>query len=522
MSRVRRETELGSRLTRCAIYTRKSSEEGLEQEFNSLDAQRESAEAFITSQKAEGWVCLSDRYDDGGYTGGNMERPAVKRLMTEIDAGKIDCVVVYKVDRLSRSLLDFARMMEAFDKHNVSFVSVTQQFNTATSMGRLVLNVLLSFAQFEREIIGERIRDKKAAQSRRGKWPGGAPVLGYDVDRSGPSPKLVVNSAEAARIRQMFQSYLDLGSLLAVVRDLTHRGWHNKKWTTKAGRVRGGLPFDKSSLHGLLTNPIYMGKIRYKRELHPGEHEAIVEPEVFAKVGAMLRYNGRSGGIEVRNRYGALLKRLLYCAACGKAMVHTFSSKRGRQYRYYTCVQAIKKGWDTCPSKSVPAGEIEQVVVDQIRGIGRDPALLAEVLKQANVEVEEDLAAVKTEKRDLERELARQHEEIRTLAVEGYMSTAAINRIADLHARVRQGEERLAAIKAKFGELKADPVGEEDVAAAFANFDNIWDQLTPRERAKVVSLMVARVEYDGAESTVSVTFHASGVKHLPRKREEAA
>ena len=199
-----------TRTTRCAIYTRKSSDEGLQQDFNSLDAQREAAEAYIASQKAEGWVCLPERYDDGGFTGGNMERPALRRLLTDIDAGKIDCVVVYKVDRLSRSLMDFARIVETFERHNVSFVSVTQHFNTTQSMGRLTLNILLSFAQFEREIIGERIRDKIAASRQRGKWTGGTPILGYDVDRSNGGPRLIVNAAEASRVRQIFDLYLEL------------------------------------------------------------------------------------------------------------------------------------------------------------------------------------------------------------------------------------------------------------------------------------------------------------------------
>ncbi len=264
---------------RCAVYTRKSTEEGLEQEFNTLDAQRESGEAYIASQKNEGWQCLPDHYDDGGFSGGNMDRPALNRLMADIEAGKVDCVVVYKVDRLSRSLLDFARMMEVFDKHHVSFVSVTQQFNTSTSMGRLVLNVLLSFAQFEREIIGERIRDKIAAQRRRGKWAGGVPVLGYDVDRSNCSPKLVVNAEEASRVRQIFDLYLQLGSLLPVVDELAHRGWCNKSWKTKKGGPKGGRPFDKCSLYNLLTNPIYIGKIKHKTELYDGEHESIVSAE---------------------------------------------------------------------------------------------------------------------------------------------------------------------------------------------------------------------------------------------------
>jgi len=247
---------------RCAIYTRKSTDEGLDQEFNSLDAQREASEAYIKSQEHEGWVCLPQRYDDGGFTGGNMERPALRRLLADIEAGKIDCVVVYKVDRLSRSLLDFARMMETFERHEVSFVSVTQQFNTATSMGRLVLNVLLSFAQFEREIIGERIRDKIAATRRKGKWTGGAPVLGYDVDRSNGRPRLVVNTQEAVRVREIFRLYLSFGAMLPVLDELERRGWRTKQWRTKRGQPKGGQPFVKSSLYHLLTNPLYVGKIK--------------------------------------------------------------------------------------------------------------------------------------------------------------------------------------------------------------------------------------------------------------------
>ncbi|HZT79108.1 MAG TPA: recombinase family protein, partial [Gemmataceae bacterium] len=305
-------------VVRCAVYTRKSSEEGLEQDFNSLDAQRESAEAFIASQRHEGWACLPDRYDDGGFTGGNMERPALRRLLADIEAGRVDCVVVYKVDRLSRSLLDFAAMMQAFERHKVSFVSVTQQFNTATSMGRLVLNVLLSFAQFEREIISERTRDKIAATRRKGKWAGGHPILGYDVDRRGP--RLVVNEAEAARVRAIFGLYLEHGSLLPVVEELERRGWANKRWQTRKGRPRGGQPFTKTSLYRLLTNVAYAGKVRYKDEVHDGEHVALVEADVFGRVQALLRRNGQTRGAPARNRCGALLKGLLRCGPCGCAM----------------------------------------------------------------------------------------------------------------------------------------------------------------------------------------------------------
>src|SRR5262245_9657265 len=253
-------------IVRCAVYTRKSTEEGLEQEFNSLDAQREAAEAYIASQQHEGWACLPDRYDDGGFTGGNTERPALQRLLADIEAGKIDCVVIYKIDRLSRSLLDFAKMMELFERHRVSLVSVTQQFNSATSMGRLILNVLLSFAQFEREIIAERTRDKIAATRRKGKWTGGYPLLGYDVDPKGG--RLLVNEEEAVRVCVIFELYLEKQSLLPVVEELARRGWVGKRWRNRKGKERGGQPFTRTSLYRLLTNVAYTGKTRYKGEVH--------------------------------------------------------------------------------------------------------------------------------------------------------------------------------------------------------------------------------------------------------------
>jgi site-specific DNA recombinase len=358
---------------RCAIYTRKSSEEGLDKEFNSLDAQRESAEACIASQKNEGWVCLPDRYDDGGFSGGSMERPALELLLADIEAGRVDCVVVYKVDRLSRSLMDFARIMQAFDAKGVSFVSVTQQFNTTSSMGRLTLNILLSFAQFEREIIGERIRDKIAAQKRKGKWAGGAPVLGYDVDRTNGNPRLVINANEASRVREIFALYLHRGSLQPVVTELRRRCWPNKRRVTAKGKIKGGRPFDKGTLHVLLTNPILAGRIVYKDQTYQGEHEAIITPEVYDRVQQQLRYNGRTGGIEVRNKYGALLRGLLRCKHCDAAMTHTFTGGRGKpSYRYYRCIQAIKTGAHVCPATTVPAAEMERVVVDEIRALGRD------------------------------------------------------------------------------------------------------------------------------------------------------
>src|SRR5947208_6563973 len=295
----------GPPLVRCAIYTRKSTEEGLEQEFNSLDAQREASQAYIASQKNEGWTCLEARYDDGGFTGGNMDRPALKRLLADIEAGQVDAIVVYKLDRFSRSLLDFAKMMETLDKHQVAFVSITQQFSTGTSMGRLVLNVLLSFAQFEREIIAERTRDKIAATRRKGKWTGGTPILGYDVDPQ--ANRLGINAQEAERVRAIFALYLEHQALVPVVEELERRGWVNKRWRTKAGHQRGGLGFTKTNLYRLLTNVSYAGRVRYKTEVHAGEPPHYRCRNLRAGAGALQRNRHLQRNSARRNAFASFL-----------------------------------------------------------------------------------------------------------------------------------------------------------------------------------------------------------------------
>ncbi|MBX6323374.1 MAG: recombinase family protein, partial [Rhodospirillaceae bacterium] len=309
-----------ARKLRCAVYTRKSTEEGLEQAFNSLDAQREACEAYIVSQKAEGWVLVPDRYDDGGYSGGTLERPALKRLLADIEAGRVDVVVVYKIDRLSRSLMDFARLVEVFDRHSVTFVSVTQSFNTTTSMGRLTLNVLLSFAQFEREVIGERIRDKFAASRRKGLWMGGHPPLGYDVrDR-----KLVVNEAEAARVRMIFERFVRTGSATVLAKALA----------AEEVRTKRGRPFSKNDLYRLLTNRVYLGEAVHKGVAYPGEHQAIIGRSLWERAQEILRQSPRSRAARTRAQTPALLKGLIY-GPTGCAMTPNHTRRRGRLYRYY-------------------------------------------------------------------------------------------------------------------------------------------------------------------------------------------
>jgi site-specific DNA recombinase len=350
---------------RCAIYTRKSTEEGLDQEFNSLDAQREAGEAFIQSQRREGWLALPELYDDGGFTGANMDRPALKRLLQSVEARELDCVVVYKVDRLSRSLLDFTRMLSIFEKHQVSFVAVTQQFNTSTSLGRLTLNILLSFAQFERELIGERTRDKMSAARRKGKWVGGCPVLGYDVDPAGG--RLVVNEEEAERVRAIFALFEERGSVLLTLAEIERRGWQLKSWTRKTGEFRAGGAFALNSLRRLLTNILYTGQIRHKDQPYPGEHAAILSPGTWERVQKLITHRATVERGRSRNKHLALLNGLLYCESCGTRMVYSYSGKNDRKYPYYLCLNAQRKGWAVCPGKSLPARGIEESVLRRLR-----------------------------------------------------------------------------------------------------------------------------------------------------------
>ncbi len=503
-------------IVRCAVYTRKSTEEGLEQEFNSLDAQRESAEAYIASQRHEGWQCLPDRYDDGGFSGGNVERPALKRLLADIEAGRIDCILVYKVDRLSRSLLDFSRLMEVFDRQGASFVSVTQQFNTTNSMGRLTLNILLSFAQFEREIIAERTRDKMSAARRKGKWVGGVPVLGYDIDPDGG--KLLVNEEEASRVRAIFQLYLEHEGLVPVVEELNRRGWRTKRWNSKRGRAHGDKPFTKSAIFRLLKNIIYIGKVDYKDEIYEGEHPAVVEEAVWRRTQALLARNGRTGGKDARNRHGALLRGLLQCIPCGTSMTHTYTGKNGKHYRYYVCRSAQQKGWASCPSKSLNAHDIERAVVEHIRGLRNSDEVLYATLEKCREQTLRRLGELKTEQRSHEGETKRLHTELGKTAGAGLSPQAGASRLADLNDRLSTLAQRMAIVREETTHLKTGMLDEREVRATLADFDPVWETLTPRERAKIIRLLVERVGYDGRDSAVTVTFRSAGLKALCRER----
>jgi DNA invertase Pin-like site-specific DNA recombinase len=399
------------RKLRCAVYTRKSTEEGLEMEFNSLDAQREACEAYVASQRAEGWQLVSDRYDDGGFSGGTLDRPALKRLLADIEARRVDVVVVYKIDRLSRSLMDFSRLVEVFDRQNVTFVSVTQSFNTTTSMGRLTLNVLLSFAQFEREVIGERIRDKVAASRKKGMWMGGWTPLGYEVrDR-----KLIIHRADAERVRSIFKRFVQLKSATLLARELVVARATN----------RYGQLLDKGVLYRILNNRVYIGDAVHKGISYPGEHQAIIDRKLWDQVHAILKQSPHRRAASARAQTPALLKGLLF-GPDGAAMSPTHTRKAGRLYRYYISQSVMKQGANACPVRQIPAAEIERIVIEQIRSLLRTPEIIVQTWR----------AARKTD---------------RTLA-------------------------------------------ESEVRGALLEFEPIWNELFPAEQARIVELLVERVD----------------------------
>ena len=367
------------RRLRCAIYTRKSSEEGLDMEFNSLDAQREACEAYIASQRSEGWAAIREPYDDGGVSGGTLDRPALQRLLADVEAGLIDVIVVYKIDRLSRSLMDFARLVEIFDRNQVTFVSVTQSFNTTTSMGRLTLNILLSFAQFEREVIGERIRDKFAASRKRGMWMGGYVPLGYDVrDR-----KLIINEAEAATVRMIFKRFVAIGSATKLAKALV----------AESVRTKSGRPVDKGYIYRLLNSRVYLGEATHKDASYPGEHVAIIDRSLWDKVHSILQTSPRLRAANARARTPALLKGLIFTET-GCAMTPAFTKKGTRLYRYYVSMDVIRnRALDENPGPlRLPAPMVEDAVIGEIHRMIRAPEITARTiatLRREGVKVEE-------------------------------------------------------------------------------------------------------------------------------------
>lgn len=494
---------------RCAIYTRKSTSEGLDSDFSTLDAQRDAGEIYVKSQASLGWVVVPTRYDDGGFTGANMERPALRRLLGDIDRGLVDCVVVYKVDRLSRSLIDFARMMEQFEKKGISCVSTTQQFNTATPIGRFTLHILLSFAQFEREMISERTRDKVAAARRRGKWTGGHPVLGYQTDDA--LRKLEVIPEEAEQVREIFELYLKTGSMGEVVKQLDQRGWTKKCYVTKAGKASGGGPFSENVVHRILRNPLYTGAVPYKGKQYEGEHEAIIEKETFDRVQAQLASKQCGRGKRRRRNFDYLLQGVIYCQ-CGCKM--TSASGRGQQghyYRYYRCYEQ-RRGLTPCFRPRVSAEEVEAAVVDRIRQIGADQELqrlVAERLSQSG-HVEQARLRAEAEAVDQQAQaLNKEAEGLLTFVRDNGGKGGSL-----VSERLGSIELELATVRARQGELEAQRQAAATAAqraesglALLRDFTEVWDVLVSSERCELVKLLVQRVQVNATDDGLKVVMY---------------
>lgn len=372
-----------AKVVRAAVYCRKSTDENLHSDFNSLDAQREACQSYIDSMKSEGWIALEQTYEDAAISGGTVDRPALQRLIEDIENGLVDAVVVVKLDRLSRSLSQFLQLMEFMERQHIAFCAVTQQINTASSAGRLLVNVLMSFAQFEREIGSERTREKVCAARKKGRYIGGHPPLGYDINRE--THQLTVNGTEAQTVQELFRLYLERRSLLAVVQEVNQRGWTKKSWQTGKSGYRNGRPFDKVYLQRLLINPLYIGQVKLHGDTYAGLQDALVDEETFKQVQDILDSNRNSQGLGPGTRYkhGALLGGLIKCGVCGQAMAHSYAKRGARRFRYYRCTTAQKQGRDACPVPSLPAADIEEFIVGQIRRVARDPDLARGVFAEA-------------------------------------------------------------------------------------------------------------------------------------------
>jgi site-specific DNA recombinase len=504
-----------AKTVRVAIYTRVSTDERLDQEFNSLDAQRQAALSFIESQRSEGWTAVEEPYDDAGYTGANTDRPAFKRLVSDIEAGRVDAVAVYKLDRLSRSIADFVRLMAFFGEHGVVFVSVTQQFSTSTAVGRMTLNLLATFAEFERETIAERTRDKMLATRRKGMWTGGRPPLGYDL----VSSKLIVNAKEAASVVAMFALFLETGSIIETVTELNRRGWTTKSWTTKDGTVVRGRPFDKTTLRTIVASPLYVGRVRAGKDVVPGIQPPIVAEATWDAVQKQLI---KRPGVVTRQRpWASALQGLVRCARCGRLMGHTYTSRGSRRYPYLVCESVQKRGAAACPGSRVALGKLEQALVQRIRGLGADPMVVAATIASAKEglasrgdEIEAGLRGLQEDKRRIEGE--RTH----------LLDAIAHGGSGDKSIRERLGEVEtdLAGLAPRGEELRREREGlegqdldEGDLRSALQAFDPIWEELFPAERARLLRTLIESVSFDGRVGEVEVRFSAEGAKLLARE-----
>ena len=485
---------------RCAIYTRKSTTNGLEQEFNSLDAQHEACEAYAKSQ---GWTLVDGRYDDGGFTGANVERPAFQRRLHDVDAKRVDVVVVYKVDRLSRSLLDFAKVMDRFNQAGVAFVSITQNFSTADAIGRLTLNMLMSFAEFEREMIAERTRDKIHAARKKGKWTGGPVPYGYDV----VSGKLVVNKLESVVVREIFDDYLRHRSPTRILEELRTKGRQPKRYVTKAGTVGGTRAWSVTAVLRILKSPLYIGKVGIAGETYDGEHEAIVEAEKFEQVQAVL--GGRAPIATKSVQRGYLLRGVLRCGVCGSAMTPASAYKGKREYRYYRCTKRDREGRGACPTRPLTAPAVEAFVVERLRRIAANATLVTRVTSAIDKRMTAAQDKLERERRELPREVGRLSSEtkslVSSLAEMGAAGRKAISlRLDQVAQALVLAQERLRTVEERLEQMAKVRAEAAWTAETLAGFDRLWDKLTEDNRARLVGCLVQRVVVNEGANTLRI------------------
>lgn len=482
------------KVVRCGIYTRKSHEHGLELSFNSLDVQRESAENYIASQRENGWVALPEHYDDGGFSGGNMERPALKRLMADIKAGKIDCLVVYKIDRLSRSLMDFTQLIETLNKYNVNFVSVTQHIQTTDSAGRMMLNILMTFAEYERAILAERILDRVAGAKRRGKYCGGYQIIGYDVDHE--KKKLVINENESEIVKYIFARYPELGSAKKLAAELNEKGYRTKTWTSKKDRFHEGQEWNTGHIFRILNSPVYLGKVTHREKTFPGEHEAIISQKEWDKVHKLFEDSCHGKKHKTQVVTNTPLRGVIRCGHCGGAMAPTYSRKGKKRYTYYFCQKDSKRAVSTCPLKRIPGGDVEKAVIQQLGAVFRTPSLMAQTFAKANELETSERERLVIEKQSCEREIFKIQSEITQL-----IDTDSSKKDEKIES-VKNLVTKLNGIKEELIRVKTDPINEQDVAGAFGNIEELWELLFPAEQYRLMRLMIDSINV--MEDSISI------------------
>lgn len=494
----------------CAVYTRKSTDENLGGDFTSLDSQREYCEAFIKSREGEGWRAFPVEYNDPGYSGGNMDRPGLKRLLADARQGRFQAVVTYKYDRLSRNTKDFLHVLDIFDRHGITYVSVTQPIDTGSSVGRLMRSILMDFAQFERELIGERTRDKRAAMAKKGKWPGGHPVLGFDFERE--SKKLMTNPEEAKQARFLFETYLSTKSLSQTARVANKQGVRMKVWTSLEGQRKGGRRFNKANLDYLLRNPVYIGKIRHYDNEYDGQHEGIIPEDMYRRVQRQLKANGEKNKSPNQDKHNFLLRGLTRCASCGQAMSPNFAYSKGRKYFYYKCMSVTKLDKSACPTKSVPARELEKIVLDRLAFLGKSRELMDRIVARASEQTSAELPAKNQEKVRLVAEIGRLESEVGNIASilaeqgkESPQYRVLVDKLGQVQARREQLESQVQTIDRDIAELESRRIDAEVICRNLANFARVFAKLAPERQRELTALLVQEVVYSQETSKIKLT-----------------